>query len=47
MLPNAAVVYCVYLIVVVTLFGRAPCFHGSFDYTLLFQLANANSGVEP
>ena len=37
----AAVVHCVYLIIFVTLAGRAPCFHGSFDYHLLFQLASA------
>lgn len=43
----AAVVHCVYLIIFVTLVGRAPCCHGSFDYHLLFQLASANSSVPP
>ena len=43
----AAVVHCVYLIIFVTLAGRAPCCHGSFDYHLLLQLASANSSVPP
>ena len=41
---NAAVVCCEYLIILVMLVGRAPCFHGRFGYyPVLFQPASANS----